>query len=313
MPESMPTIRLLQPSNDLEQSLDAFAVRLRALGRSEHTISSYLRDLRLFVRVLSDEHPGASLRDITPATMDAVLASPAITHSADASQRSPATVHRLKASVRSFFAWAVDARLVESNPAKSVVTKRLARRPPAFLTEAEKRRLLKELRDRTEPRTRRDRVIFELFLGTGIRLSELAGLDVDDVDLDGKHIRVLGKGSVPQVKFIKSSLRTVLRAYLTDRRRVADDGECPALFVSSRGTRLCGRQIALRLTHWLDRAGIVRRITPHGLRHTFATHLYAKTSDLLLVKRALGHQDISTTEIYTHLADEALEEAIERL
>lgn len=312
MPESMPTIRLLRPSSDLEQSLDAFAVRLRALARSEHTISSYLRDLRLFVRVLSDESPGASLRDITPATMDAVLASPAITHSADGSQRSPATVHRFKASVKSLFAWATESGLVESNPGTSVVTERLARRPPAFLTEAERRRLLKELRDRTDLLARRDRVIFELFLGTGIRLSELAGLNADDVDLDGKHIRILGKGSVPQVKFIKSSLRSLLRAYLTDRRRAAD-GDSPALFVSSRGTRLCGRQIALRLTHWLDRAGIVRRITPHGLRHTFATHLYARTSDLLLVKRALGHQDISTTEIYTHLADEALEEAIERL
>jgi integrase/recombinase XerC len=312
MPVSTPTIRLLQSSNDLEQMVEAFAIRLRALGRSEHTISSYLRDLRMFMRALSNECPDASLRDITPATMDAVLASPAITHSADGSPRSPVTVQRLKATIRSFFAWAVEAGLADSNPAKSVGTKRLARRPPEFLTEPEKRRLLTELRDRTNPLARRDRVIFELFLSTGIRLSELANLDVDDVDLDGKHIRIMGKGGVPQVKFVKSTLRTVLRSYLADRRRTAD-GECYALFLSARGTRLCARQIALRLTHWLERAGIARKITPHGLRHTFATHLYAKTSDLLLVKRALGHRDISTTEIYTHLADEALEEAIERL
>lgn len=307
MPASTPTIRLL-PSSDLKQSLEAFAVRLRAQGRSEHTVSSYLRDLRLFVRVLADE----SLPDVTPAMIDTVLTDPSVTNSADGSQRSPATIHRFKASIKSFFAWAVEAGLVESNPAMSVVTKRLARRPPEFLTEAEKRRLLKELRDRIDPLAKRDRIIFELFLGTGIRLSELVNLDVYDVDLDGKHIRIVGKGSIPQVKFIKSSLRTVLRAYLADRRRTAD-GDCQALFLSSRGTRLCQRQIALRLTHWLGRAGIVRKITPHGLRHTFATHLYAKTSDLLLVKRALDHRDISTTEIYTHLADEALEEAIERL
>ncbi len=311
MPASTPTIRLL-PSSDLHESVGAFAVRLRAQGRSEHTVSSYLRDLRLFTQVLSDEHPNISLPDTTPAMIDVVLTDPSVTQSADGSQRSPATMHRFKASVRSFFAWALESGLVESNPAKAVVTKRLARRPPEFLTEAEKRRLLRELRDRTCPLARRDRAIFELFLGTGIRLSELVSLDVDDVDLDGKHIRVVGKGSVPQVKFIKSSLRTLLRGYLADRRRTADGG-CPALFLSSRGTRLCARQIALRLTHWLDRAGIAKKITPHGLRHTFATHLYAKTSDLLLVKRALGHRDISTTEIYTHLADEALEEAIERL
>lgn len=310
MPASTPTVRLL-PSSDLRESLEAFAVRLRAQGRSEHTVSSYLRDLRLFVRVLTNEYPNASLFDVTPAMIDAVLTDPFVRCSADGSQRSPATTHRFKASVRSFFAWAVEAGLVEASPARSITTKRLARRPPEFLTEPEKRRLLKELRDRTNPLAKRDRIIFELFLGTGIRLSELANLNVDDVDLDGKHIRILGKGSIPQVKFIKSSLRTVLRAYLVDRRRA--DADCPALFLSSRGTRLCQRQVALRLTHWLGRAGIGRRITPHGLRHTFATHLYAKTSDLLLVKRALDHRDISTTEIYTHLADEALEEAIERI
>lgn len=307
----MPTIRLL-PSSDLHEALEAYAVRLRAQGRSEHTVSAYMRDLGLFVRVLTSEYPNACLWDINPAMLDSVLACPAVTHSPDGSPRSPVTVQRLKATIRSFFAWAVEAGLVESNIAKAVTTKRLPRTPPEFLTEPEKRRLIRELYDRTCPLAKRDRVIFELFLSTGIRLSELASLDVDDVDLDGKHIRILGKGSVPQVKFIKSSLRMVLRSYLAERRRIAV-GDCPALFLSSRGTRLCARQIAMRLTHWLGRAGIARKITPHGLRHTFATHLYAKTSDLLLVKRALGHRDISTTEIYTHLADEALEEAIERL
>lgn len=311
MPANTPTIRLL-PSSDLQQSLETFAVRLRAQGRSEHTVSSYLRDLRLLVRVLAGEYPNASLLDITPAMMDVVLTNPSVTQLANGPQRSPATMHRFKASARSFFAWAVESGLVESSPAKSITTKRLARRPPEFLTEPEKRRLLKELHDRACPLAKRDRVIFELFLGTGIRLSELVNLDVDDVDLDGKHIRVVGKGNVPQVKFIKSSLRTVLRAYLAERRRTVT-ADCSALFISSRGTRLCARQIAARLEHWLERAGIARKVSPHGLRHTFATHLYAKTSDLLLVKRALGHRDISTTEIYTHLADEALEEAIERL
>lgn len=311
MPASTPTMRLL-PSNDLQQSIETFAVRLRAQGRSEHTVSSYRRDLRLFMQVLADEYPNATIRDITPAMIDTVLTNPSVTDSADGSKRSPATMHRFKAVLRSFFAWALESGLVESNPGKAITTKRLARTPPEFLTEPEKRRLLKELHDRTNPLAKRDRVIFELFLGTGIRLSELVNLDADDVDLDGKHIRVIGKGSIPQVKFIKSSLRALLRSYITERRRRATD-DCPALFISSRGTRLCARQIAVRLKHWLEKAGIVRKVSPHGLRHTFATHLYAKTSDLLLVKRALDHRDISTTEIYTHLADEALEEAIECL
>ena len=301
-------IRLLQPASDLSQAIDDFAVRLRAQGRSELTVSAYLRDLRCFARAL----PSVDLTDITPAMIDAALTDPSAAFSQDGSPKSAATMHRLKAVVRSFFTWTTESGLTDTNPAKSVAMKRLARTPPEFLTEAEKRRLLKELHDRASPLARRDRVIFELFLGTGIRIAELVSLDVDDVDLDGKHIRIMGKGGIPQVKFIKSSLRTLLRGYLKERRNLANPG-VTALFVSSRGTRICCRQVAQRLAYWLSRAGIAKGITPHGLRHTFATHLYASTSDLLLVKRALGHRDISTTEIYTHLADERLEEALERL
>lgn len=301
-------IRLLQPTNDLQQAIDNFAVRLRAQGRSEHTISAYLRDLRRFVRAL----PAVDVRDITPAMIDTALSDPALVCSDDGAPKSAATMHRLKAVVRSFFAWATETGLTDTSPARNVATKRLSRTPPEFLTEAEKRRLLKELHDRANPLARRDRVIFELFLGTGIRIAELVSLDVDDIDLDGKHIRITGKGDVPQVKFLKSSLRTLLKNYLKERHRLASS-DCSALFISSRGTRICCRQVAHRLGYWLGKAGIARNITPHGLRHTFATHLYARTSDLLLVKRALGHRDISTTEIYTHLVDERLEDAMERL
>lgn len=301
-------IRLLEPTSSIEQAITDFSIRLRAQGRSEHTISAYLRDLRCFVRVM----PEVDIPGITPAMIDAALTDSAIIKSEDGTPKSAATMHRLKAVVRSFFAWTAESGLTETNPARSVTTKRLSRTPPEFLTESEKRMLLKELHDRSNPLARRDRVIFELFLGTGIRVAELVKLDVDDVDLDGKHIRIIAKGSVPQVKFLKSSLRTLLRSYLQERRKLTA-GDCRALFISSRGTRLCGRQIAQRLKHWLDAGGITKHISPHGLRHTFATHLYANTSDLLLVKRALGHRDISTTEIYTHLADQVLEDALERL
>ncbi len=300
-------IRLPQPIDNIEQTIDDFAVRLRAQGRSEHTISAYVRDLRCLAQALPADDVGC----ITPAMIDAALTNPSVTISENGAPKSAVTMYRQKAAVRSFFTWAVETGLIESNPAKSVATKRLSRKPPKFLTEPEKRRLLKELHDRANPLARRDRVIFELFLGTGIRIAELVSLDIDAVDLDGKHVRIMGKGGIPQVKFLKSSLRTLLRSYLKERRRLASAG-VNALFISSRGTRLCRRQVAQRLTYWLRKAGVQKNITPHGLRHTFATHLYATTSDLLLVKRALGVRDISTTEIYTHLVDNALEDALER-
>ena len=134
-----------------------------------------------------------------------------------------------------------------------------------------------------------------------------------DVALDAKHLHIRqAKGGAPQVKFLKTGLRTLLRGYLTERKK-RGSGDCQALFLSARETRLSQRQIANRLAHWLGKAGIDKQLSPHALRHTFATHLYAKTGDLLLVQRALGHRDIVTTQVYTHLVDGALEEALESL
>ncbi|MDY6823246.1 MAG: tyrosine-type recombinase/integrase [Thermodesulfobacteriota bacterium] len=108
--------------------------------------------------------------------------------------------------------------------------------------------------------------MIEVLLGTGIRLGELAALDMDDIDLDAKHLRVRAKGNVPQVKFIKTDLRTLLRRYLAKRRRHGRQG-MEALFLSNRDGRLCQRQIANRLAHWLRKAGIEKELTPQGLRH----------------------------------------------
>ncbi len=305
-------LRLLPRPEPFEQAVEAFGRRLAAEGRSPNTISAYLRDLRQLTEVLLERHPALCPDDVTSATLDEALTSPAVVTSAKGSTRSPASLHRFKAAVRSFFAWAEETGRVSENPARSVTLRRLPRPMPSFLTEAEKRRLCKELKGRTSALARRDRLIVELFLGTGIRLRELVDLDVDDVDLDAKHLRVLAKGDVPQVKFLKSTLRSLLRAYLKERRR-RGHGECQALFLSNRDTRLSERQVSRRLDYWLDRAGIDKDISPHGLRHTFATHLYSRTGDILVVQRALGHRDLSTTQIYTHLVDDVLEEAIERL
>lgn len=305
-------LRLLPEPEPLERAVVAFGRRLAAEGRSPNTISAYLRDLRQLAAVLSERHPGLSPGRVTGAMLDVALTAPPVVTSATGNPRSPASLHRFKAAVRSFFAWAEETGEVTENPARSVTLRRLPRTTPSFLSEAEKRRLCKELRGRSSELARRDRLIVELFLGTGIRLGELVDLDVDDVDLEAKHLRVRAKGGVPQVKFLKSTLRSLLRAYLKECRRQGD-GECQALFLSNRDARLSPGQVANRVKHWLRQAGIDKDISPQGLRHTFATHLYSRTGDILVVQRALGHRDLSTTEIYTHLVDDALEDAIERL
>ena len=296
---------------DLTGATEAFCARLSAEGRSPATIAAYRRDLALVARVADELAPGIVCREVTVGLLDEVFSAGAVTES-ERGPRSAASLHRMKAAVRAFFAWAAEAGVVDDNPARSIRMHRLPRKLPVFLTTAEKKRLLKELKGRTDFSTLRDRAMIEVLLGTGIRLGELAALDMDDIDLDAKHLRVRAKGNVPQVKFIKTDLRTLLRRYLAERRRHGRP-EMEALFLSNRDGRLCQRQIANRLAHWLRKAGIEKELTPHGLRHTFATHLYGATNDLLVVQRALGHRDVSTTQIYTHLVDGQLEEALERL
>ena len=305
-------LRLLPRPEPFEQAVEAFGRRLAADGRSPNTISAYLRDLKCFAGVLSARNPGVTISQVTSGMLDEALTAPAVLRTVSDTPRSPASLHRFKAAVRSFFSWLEETGQASENPARSVTLRRIPRTPPSFLTEAEKRRLLKELRGRSSTLAIRDRVVIELFLGTGIRLQELVDLDIDDVDLDAKHLHVRAKGDVPQVKFLKSKIRSLLRSYLKERRRQGD-GECRALFLSNRGSRLCERQVARRLEHWLKAARIEKQLTPHALRHTFATHLYSRTGDILVVQRALGHRDLSTTQIYTHLVDGVLEDAIERL
>ena len=296
---------------DLTGATEAFCARLSAEGRSPATIAAYRRDLALVARVAGELAPDIVCREVTVGLLDQVFSDGAVTES-ERGPRSAASLHRMKAAVRAFFAWAAETGVVGDNPARSIRMHRLPRKLPVFLTTAEKKRLLKELKGRTDFSTLRDRAMIEVLLGTGIRLGELAALDMDDIDLDAKHLRVRAKGNVPQVKFIKTDLRTLLRRYLAERRRHGRP-EMEALFLSNRDGRLCQRQIANRLAHWLRKAGIEKELTPHGLRHTFATHLYGATNDLLVVQRALGHRDVSTTQIYTHLVDGQLEEALERL
>ena len=295
----------------ITSALEAFCACLSVEDRSPGTIAAYRRDLALVARVAEREAPGLSCRQVTSQLLERMFASPEIVTIAGG-LRSPASLHRMKAAVRAFFAWTSREGITADNPARTIRLHRLKRKPPRFLTSAEKRRLLKALKGHASLAALRDRVMIEVLLGTGIRLGELAALEIDDIDLDAKHLRVRAKGNVIQVKFIKTDLRILLRRYLVERRRLGMP-DVEALFLSNRGTRLCQRQIANRFAHWLNQAGIDKHLTPHGLRHTFATLLYSATNDLLLVQRALGHRDISTTQIYTHLVDGRLEEALERI
>jgi integrase/recombinase XerC len=292
----------------LTQAIEAFATYQRANRRSLGTIDAYRRDLVGLVRYAGD----LDIEALTPDRVHRFVAANVVQLQADGSPRSPVTINRCKAALRSFGSWLADTGLVPRSPAAGLEIRRTERRSPQVLADPERKRMVKELAARKGEAADRDRVMLEVLLDTGIRLAELVGLDIADVDLDGKRITVTVKGGRTETRFLNTDLRRLLRHYL--RRRANADSESPAVFLSNRGTRISTRQVQARFQQWLGWAGIDRPgLTVHSTRHTLGTRLYRKTHDLVLVGKALGHRTIEATRIYVHDDAEALEEALESI
>jgi integrase/recombinase XerC len=200
--------------------------------------------------------------------------------------------------VRTFFASLLRAGLAAGNPAVHVQAPKPPRRLPATLDADQMATLLKaEPADALEAR---DAAILELFYSSGLRLSELTGLDIGDVDLDDRTVRVLGKGSKARIVPLGRVADAALRRWLVVRGEALRVEE-RALFVSRRGTRLSPRSVQARIDVWARRRGMPVRVHPHMLRHSFASHLLESSGDLRAVQELLGHASLSTTQVYTHL------------
>ncbi len=288
----------------LSTTIRRFDCQLRADGKSPHTRAVYLRDLRLFAKWLRRD---VNISTITPAKLARFLTSRIFTHTASGKPKATISINRSKSALRSFFRFLTDAGYLNANPARLIRSAPASQRPPRILTRDETRALLATIKKHKTPIARRDHLMFALLLGTGIRLSSLVSLSVDDVDVGSGTIRVNGKGNVEQLVFLNSGLRRLLKSYLAKRADTTDP-----LFLSLRVRRIGARQAQLRLAYWLELAGITRPCSIHTLRHTFATSLYEKTGDLRLVQRALGHRQVTTTEIYTHVTDSRLRKAMRR-
>jgi len=292
----------------LTEAVVAFAVHLQANGKSPRTIDGYRRDLALLVSFAGD----AEVETLTPDLLARFVVSDPVCLGRDGRSKATVTVNQVKAALKSFGGFLVGTGLLPTDPARAIEIRRADRHSPNSFTEAERKRLLKEVAARKGSAATRDLVILKLFLGTGLRLAELVGLDIADVDLDGKRITIRAKGGRVETRFLNSALRVALRKHLRTRREA--DAQTPALFLSRRDERLSARQVQARFVQWLAWAGIDREgLTVHSLRHTFGTRLYRKTRDLVLVGKAMGHRTVEATRIYVHEDSEALEEALESL
>ena len=292
----------------LEEAVAAFAVHLQANGKSPRTIDGYRRDLLLLVAFAGD----AEIATLTPDLLARFVISDPVRLCRDGSPKAVVTINRVKAALKSFGGFLVGTSLLLANPARTIEIRRADRHSPSSFTEAERKRLLREVAAHKGSAAARDLVILEVFLGTGLRLAELIALDIADLDLDGKRITIHAKGGRMETRFLNSDLRMMLRKYL--RRRIEADAQTPALFLSNRDERLSARQLQARFDQWLSWAGITRPdLTLHSLRHTFASRLYRKTHDLVLVGKAMGHRTVEATKVYVHEDVAALEEALESL
>ena len=270
---------------------------------SAHTARAYASDLSQFLAHVSAtlDIPRAKLK---PAHLDRLALRGFM---ADLHERglSRASAARKLAAARTFLRHLRREGLIDDDPGAMVPTPKRDIRMPAHLSEPEMVALIGAASEAT-PLGRRDRAILELFYASGLRLSELVGLDIDDVNLSAQMVRTLGKGGRQRLVPFNRSTATAIRAYLKDREllmRSRERGRVKSdpLFVNYRGSRLTVRSVDRLVRRYAAQSGVRPGVSPHALRHSFATHLLQRGADLRAIQELLGHARLSTTQRYTHV------------
>lgn len=277
--------------------LQGFLARLATERQlSRHTLDAYRRDLQLLV-AFCDQQDITQWQQLDNAHVRSFAASEFRRGT------SPRSIQRRLSATRSFFDYLIpktrdESHPVKLNPAKDVPTPKAPRRLPATLDADQMQRLLDF---RTDDRISiRDKAIMELFYSSGLRLAELVNLDPPDLDLADATVRVNGKGSKDRIVPVGRFAREALQRWLQERPSMAGITET-ALFVGERGKRINPRSVQLLVAGWAKLQGLPTHVHPHMFRHSFATHLLESSQDLRGVQELLGHANISTTQVYTHL------------
>ena len=267
---------------------------------SANTLSSYIRDLTQFKSWLADN----GIPDVKKAKKDTI--NEYLLHMTQ-SGKSPATVTRSTASLKSFYAYLVQTGVIKTDPAKGVAAMKVERKYPEILTNREVELFLEQPKC-VDEKGYRDHAMLELLYATGIRVSELIGLDVDDVNLAGGFIRCRSRGKERIVPLYATAVKA-LEDYVKDiRPRIIADEQERALFVNMSGERMSRQGFWKIIKYYQEKAEIDKDITPHTLRHSFAVHLLENGADLRSIQEMLGHADISSTQIYTHVVKKQLKD-----
>ena len=274
---------------------------------SQHTVDSYELDLSDFVKFLADENGTLPpIEDVDHLTIRSYLANLQERHLARS------TVVRRLSSLRSFYKYLCRHGYLDTDPTSALSSPKIQRRLPEFL-EISEVELLLSAPDRNDIIGLRDQAILELLYTTGMRVSELLSLNLPDIDMVNAIVKVRGKGKKERIIPIGGPAMSALNEYIKRRSELADDKSIQAIFLSERGNRIPdSKSIGRRITKYAKSVGIKKKITPHTFRHTFATHLLNAGADLRSVQELLGHTNLSTTQIYTHVTADRLKKVYEK-
>jgi integrase/recombinase XerC len=279
-------------------------------GVSAHTIKSYRADLDQFTRFLVDEW-GMDPNKLTPQDVDVLTLRGFLAH-LHRKGTARSSIARKLAALRTFFRFLTREGRLEKNPARLISTPRQEKKIPGRLEEKEVEKLL-DCPDTSDPLGRRDQAILELFYATGLRVGELVGLDRSSVERDAQLVRAKGKGRKERLVPYGEPAAEALDRYLRDRRQLAMRGPgTDALFLNARGQRLTVRSVHRLVRKYLRQAALRSGLSPHSLRHAFATHLLERGADLRSIQELLGHSSLSTTQKYTHLSTAKLLKVYEK-
>ncbi|MCR4409307.1 MAG: tyrosine recombinase XerC [Candidatus Saccharicenans sp.] len=276
---------------EIEQFLDFLKFEKNA---SPHTIAGYRRDLNQLAAYLKEK--GHTWRTAETLTLRGFLAE------LHERRLKKSSIIRKLAAMRSFFEFGLRKKWRDDNPASALATPRQEQKIPGFLTEEETAQLLEWSVNREDPLEVRDRAILELLYASGLRVSELTGLDLEDLHLRERLVRVKGKGKKERIVPFGRQAEKWLREYLACRSRLGlKSTPSPALFLNYRGQRLTARSVQRLVQDRLKQIAVFRKISPHSLRHSFASHLLSRGADLRAIQELLGHRSLATTQKYTHL------------
>jgi integrase/recombinase XerC len=295
----------MTPSEPLQAAVQAFFTEQRARASSPHTLRAQEGDLGKLLAFAAAE--GWQAWEVKPRALRG-FASALGRRGLD-----PASQARILSTSRAFFRWLFDCGRIASNPAEGLRNPKQPKRLPAFLTEGEAASLL-ELPPAVDFPSARLAALLELLYASGLRVAELVGLDLGDLFRDERTLRVLGKGRKERLVPYNQQAAAALDRYLEERTRLlAAKGLAPAtaIFLNQRGGRLTPTTVRTLLARALEGAALRARISPHALRHSFATHLLNRGMDLRAIQELLGHASLSTTQRYTHLGLEELAKTYE--